>query len=84
MNITLTKTFESYVKSKVANGDYNSTSAVVQEALLLLQEQDQKREILRSEIQKGIDSIEAGRYSTKTPRQIFNEVIAKQKKEEQQ
>jgi len=38
-----------------------------------------KKEILKSEIQKGIDVIAEGRYSTKTPRQIFNEVVSKRK-----
>jgi len=47
--------------------------------LCLLQAQEEKKETLKSEIQKGIDAIEEGRYLTKTPRQIFCEVIRKRK-----
>jgi len=79
MQISLNEHLESYVKSKIESGDYNNSTDVVQEALLLLQEQDEKKQILKNEIQKGVDSIEAGRYTTKTPRQIFHEVLAKRK-----
>ena len=47
-------------KGKVKIGRYNSASEVVREALPLLEERDQLRELriekLRREIQKGIDS----------------------------
>lgn len=61
MNISLTPELTNYVKQKVATGRYHSTSEVVREALRLLEESDQLKAIkldnLRSEIQKGIDSI---------------------------
>jgi antitoxin ParD1/3/4 len=48
------------VKGKVESGLYNSVSEVMREALRLLEERDQLRELrleeLRREIQKGIDS----------------------------
>ena len=60
MNISLTPHLEDLVKAKVESGLYNSASEVMREALRLLQERDQLREIrlgeLRSEIQKGIES----------------------------
>jgi antitoxin ParD1/3/4 len=60
MNISLTPHLEDLVKAKVESGLYNSASEVMREALRLLQERDQLREMrleeLRSEIQKGIDS----------------------------
>jgi antitoxin ParD1/3/4 len=60
MNISLTPHFEELVKGKVESGLYNSVSEVVREALRLLEERDQLRELrleeLRREIQKGIDS----------------------------
>lgn len=63
MNISLTPHFEALVKGKVESGLYNSASEVMREALRLLEERDQFRELrleeLRSEIQKGIDSGEA-------------------------
>jgi len=79
MVITLNKNFESYVKSKVSTGNYNSNTNVVQEALQLLQEQDKHKAALRNEIQKGINSIQAGRFSTKTMSELFDESLAKYK-----
>jgi antitoxin ParD1/3/4 len=63
MNISLNPHFEELVKSKVERGLYNSASEVMREALRLLEERDQLRELqlekLRREIQKGIDSGES-------------------------
>ncbi len=63
MNISLTPHLEELVKGKVESGLYNSVSEVIREALRLLEERDQLRELrleeLRREIQKGIDSGEA-------------------------
>ncbi len=63
MNISLTPHLEEIVKGKVDSGLYNSASEVIRDALRLLEERDQLRELrldeLRREIQKGIDSGEA-------------------------
>jgi antitoxin ParD1/3/4 len=63
MNISLTPHFEELVKGKVESGLYNSVSEVMREALRLLEERDQLRELrleeLRREIQTGINSGEA-------------------------
>lgn len=60
MNISLTPHLEDWVKNKVESGLYNSASEVMREALRLLEERDQLRDLrleeLRREIQKGIDS----------------------------
>ena len=60
MNISLTPHLEDWVKSKVESGFYNSASEVMREALRLLEERDQLRDLrleeLRREIQEGIDS----------------------------
>lgn len=60
MNISLNPHFEQLVKGKVESGLYNSVSEVMREALRLLEERDQLRELrldeLRRDIQKGIDS----------------------------
>lgn len=60
MNISLTPHLEDWVKDKVESGFYNSASEVMREALRLLAERDQLRDLrleeLRREIQKGIDS----------------------------
>ncbi len=63
MDISLNPHFEQLIKAKVDSGLYNSVSEVIREALRLLEERDQVRELrleeLRREIQKGIDSGEA-------------------------
>jgi len=63
MNISLTPHLEDLVKGKVESGLYNSASEVMRDALRLLEERDQLRDLrleeLRHEIQKGIDSGEA-------------------------
>jgi len=79
MVITLSENLKSYIKNKVDNGTYENTSAVVAEALQLLKAQEEKKETLLKEIQKGIDDVEAGRVTTQTPKEIFNEVVAQRK-----
>ena len=63
MNISLTPHLEQLVHGKVESGLYNSASEVMREALRLMEERDQLRELrleeLRREIQKGMDSGEA-------------------------
>lgn len=65
MNVSLTPELESLINSKVQSGMYNTASEVVREGLRLIQERDEIREkklaALRSDIQLGIDDIEAGR-----------------------
>ena len=60
MNISLNTHFEELVKGKVESGLYHTASEVMREALRLLEERDQLRDLklekLRSEIQKGINS----------------------------
>jgi len=63
MNISLTPHLEKLVQAKVESGLYNSASEVMREALRLMEERDQVRELrleeLQREIQKGIDSGES-------------------------
>lgn len=65
MNVSLTPELENFVDLKVKSGRYSSASEVVREGLRLLHQRDEireaKLEALRSEIQKGIDDLEAGR-----------------------
>ena len=67
MNVSLTPQLENYVKEKVAAGMYNSVSEVMREALRLLEERDQLKEIklaaLRQDLQQGIDSLDNGEGS---------------------
>ena len=64
MNISLTAELERLVTQKVESGLYVSVSEVVREALRLLQERDQvrdlRREQLRVAIAKGMSELDAG------------------------
>jgi antitoxin ParD1/3/4 len=59
MNVNLTPQLEDLVRQKVASGRYTSASEVVREALRLMQEQDELREVrreeLRPEVRRGLD-----------------------------
>jgi antitoxin ParD1/3/4 len=64
MNVSLTPQLEAFVQEKVASGLYSSASEVIRDALRMLEEQDRvkatKLEMLRKEIQKGIDELDRG------------------------
>lgn len=66
MNVSLTPELEQVIASKVKSGLYNSASEVIRESLRLLQKRDALHELkleeLRSQIQQGIDDLEAGRF----------------------
>ncbi len=55
MNVSLTPELEEIVQKKVASGMYNSASEVIREALRLLAEQDEIREMRLEELRKKID-----------------------------
>ncbi len=67
MNVSLTPELEKMVQSKVRTGRYNSASEVVREALRLMDERDQIKEMNRDELRKkitvGLKSLEEGRHS---------------------
>ncbi|MBD2179526.1 type II toxin-antitoxin system ParD family antitoxin [Aerosakkonema funiforme] len=64
MNVSLTPELEKFVQEKVKSGRYLSASEVVREALRLLQEQDQIRQLrlekLRKELMMGIEQLDRG------------------------
>lgn len=64
MDVLLSKELESFVSEQVKRGNYLSTDEVIGEALFLLKQQEQFKEIqreeLRKELQKAIDQIKAG------------------------
>ncbi len=68
MNITLSPELENLVNEELRTGDYFSPSDVLREGLLMLKEskipREVRRENLRREIQKGIDAMRAGNYTT--------------------
>ncbi len=64
MNISLTDELAKFVKSKVSDGRYSTSSEVVREALRLMekleQQEKEKLHFLRKAWQKGKDSGDAG------------------------
>ncbi len=69
MNVNLTPQLEELVRSKVTSGLYSSASEVVREALRLMEEQDQLRQVkldeLRREVRKGLDSGKSTTWDSK-------------------
>jgi antitoxin ParD1/3/4 len=61
MNVQLTPELEEMVDHKVKAGQYGSASAVVQEALALLERRDQAREDIRQKIEAGLESLRQGK-----------------------
>ncbi len=89
MNVSLTQELETLIAEKVKTGRYHSASEVVREALRLLEEQDELKEIrrkeLRREIQKGVDDMKVGRYTTisnsNDAEQMIDKIIGKGREE---
>lgn len=64
MNVSLTPELERFVQDKVQTGRYNSASEVVREALRVLHEREQLRELqiqeFRKRIAEGAASLDRG------------------------
>ena len=88
MNITLTPELEALIKKKIESGDYNSPSEVVRDALKLLKEQDQlkelRREEIRREVMKGVEQMKTGEYTTISNKEEAEQMIEKIKREGRQ
>lgn len=78
MNVSLPPDMVDFVNNEVAGGDYTSSSEVVREALRLLKHDKElareKLAILRREVDIGLADAAAGRFSTRTAREIAEEV----------
>ena len=85
MNIILTPELETLVREKIESGNYHSASEVVRDALQLLKEQDQLRELRRAEIRrevmKGVEQIRNGEYTTISNEEEAEQMIEKIKRE---
>jgi antitoxin ParD1/3/4 len=82
MNVILPEALVEFVEKQVASGAYSNASEVVADGLRRLKREKeiylQKVEVLRREIQLGIDDIEAGRIYEGTVEDILEEVRAEQ------
>lgn len=65
MNVSLTDELEAWVQTRVESGLYRTGSEVVREAIRLLRERDElkelRREELRSLVRAGLDDADSGR-----------------------
>lgn len=55
-SVALGQHFEDFIQERISSGRYNNASEVVRSALRLLEEQEQKINILRSAIEDGLKS----------------------------
>lgn len=60
--VTLSDPFASFVDEKVRSGEFQSRTEVVEQALSLLQTDEEKLKRLRDAIQEGLDDFDAGRF----------------------
>ena len=56
MDVSLDEHFEKLVKQMLESGEFSSDTEVVQTGLQLLEKHQQKREVLRRDIQEGLAS----------------------------
>jgi antitoxin ParD1/3/4 len=84
MNVSLTPELDRYVLSKVESGRYNSASEVLREALRLLQERDEIRELQLAEarfrIQNGLDALARGDYVEGTATELYEGAIKRSRR----
>lgn len=88
MNVILSPELENLIREKVSSGNYNSPSEVIREALGLLKEQDQLREIrreeVRREVMKGVEQIRNGEYNTyNSAEELAESIIERAKKQKE-
>ena len=78
MNVTLTPDLEAMVNESVQSGLYRSPSELMCDALQLLKQREELRRLrleeLRGEIQKGIDSLDAGKGIRTTGAELAEEI----------
>ncbi|MDQ3396310.1 MAG: type II toxin-antitoxin system ParD family antitoxin [Deinococcota bacterium] len=77
MILSLNEKQERLVNELVASGRYQDAAAVLDDALKLLEAREKKLAELRSELQKGMDDLESGWFTTytkETSPQLFEDV----------
>ena len=60
--VPLSDPFAAFVDEKVRSGEFQTRTEVVEQALSLLQTDEEKLQRLRDAIQVGLDDFEAGRF----------------------
>lgn len=84
MNVSLTPELDKYVQSKVETGRYNSASEVLREALRLMQEKDEIRELqlaqVRRQIDRGMDALASGDIVEGTASELYQQSIERSRR----
>ena len=83
-NINLTEHFDHFVQRQVSSGRYSNASEIVREALRLLEEQEQERQVklkaLRQAAKHGFNEIDQGKgivlKGKKAVKQFISEIEA--------
>jgi antitoxin ParD1/3/4 len=73
MSVTLTPQVEDQIRHWVDSGQYPDADAVLRQALRLLEEQEQRRERLRAELQPAVEQAKRGELIDFTPER-FEEI----------
>jgi len=85
MNVSLPAALAEFVEKEVASGNYSTASEVVLDGLRMLREEravyEEKLTILRREVQKGIDDVEAGRLDNRPIEEIVADILDKSERE---
>ena len=55
-SVALGSHFEDFIQASVQSGRYNNASEVIRSGLRLLEDQEQKKAVLRSAIEEGLNS----------------------------
>ncbi len=63
MNVSLTPEEQAIVTRLVASGRYSSEKAVLNAALVLLEEDETQTDALREEVEKGLDALARGDFT---------------------
>ena len=81
MNVSLPKALAEFVEEAVASGQYGTASEVVRDGLRMLRQEREAHEeriaILKREVQRGVDQIDAGELSDLTLPDIWEKRKAK-------
>ena len=56
MNVSLTPHFDEFIKCQLESGRYHSASELIRDALRLLEDRGSQINLLRADLNKGIDS----------------------------
>ena len=74
MNVSLTDELEKWIEARVASGLYRSSSEVVREAVRLLREKEESKELRRQELRAlidvGLHDLEQGRHVVLEPQLV--------------